>query len=108
MTEDPTDGKARNRFILKFAVAGALAYPVLMLVVFLLTKLTGSEFRLNDSSSLSVVYRTLAFLLSPGAIFMTDAEHLKEIMIGLPFVTFVNALWYAFVGFLLWRFYVKS
>jgi hypothetical protein len=108
MTEEATDRKLRNRFILKFAVAGALAYPVLMFVIFLLNKLTGAELGLNDSSSLSGVYRTLAFLLSPGAIFMMDAEHLKEIMIGLPLVTLVNALWYAFVGFLLWRFYVRS
>jgi hypothetical protein len=108
MTEDPTDRKSRNRFILKFAVAGALAYPVLMFVIFLVTKLTGSELGLNDSSSLSVVYRTSAFLLSPGAIFMMDAEHLKQIVIGLPLVTLVNALWYAFVGFLLCGFYVRS
>jgi hypothetical protein len=108
MTEDPTDRTSRNRFVLKFAVAGALAYPVLMFVIFLLTKLTGSEWGLDGSSSFSVAYRTSALLFSPGAIFMMDAEHPKEIMIGLPLVTLVNVLWYAFVGFLLWRFYVRE
>ncbi len=75
-------------------------------VIFLLTKLTGSEVGLDNNSSFSVIYRTLLLLLSPGVILMMDAEHMKEIMISLPFVTLVNALWYAFVGFLIWRFYV--
>jgi hypothetical protein len=104
MTKDPTDGKSRKRFILSFAIAGILAYPVLETVIFLFAKLTGWDIGGNDRSSFSVVYRTLVFLLSPGIIFMMDAEHLNEIMIGLPFVTLVNALWYAFVGFLIWSF----
>lgn len=107
MTEDPTDRKSRNRFILKFTVAGALAYPVLETAVFLFAKLTGWDIGGNDRSSFSVVYRTLVFLLSPGVIFMMDAEHLKEIMIGLPLVTMVDALWYGFVGFLIGNFRVK-
>jgi hypothetical protein len=104
MTEDPTDRKSRKRFILGFAIAGILAYPVLETVIFLFAKLTGWDMGGNDRSSFSVVYRTLVFLFSPGLIFMMDAEHLKEIMTALPLVTLVNALWYAFVGFLIWSF----
>jgi hypothetical protein len=33
---------------------------------------------------------------------MMDAEHTREILIALPFVTIANALWYALVGSIVW------
>jgi hypothetical protein len=95
--------KARNKFITRFLAVGALAYPALMLVV------TGLDWLLNavgrtmgSFSRIHSLYAVICLLLSPGALLMMDAEHTREILWALPFVTLANAIWYAFVGTIVW------
>jgi len=98
MSESANEEKLRNRFIVRFLVVGMLAYPVLMLVGYGLDWI-GTP---NVFSPFYKLYMIVSFLLSPGAILMMDAEHWREILVMLPFVIVVNALWYAFLGLTVW------
>jgi hypothetical protein len=95
--------KARNKFITRFLAVGTLAYPALMLVVIALNWLLNAVGRTMDSfSGIHSLYGVVSLLLSPGAILMMDAEHTREILWALPLVTVANAIWYAFVGTIVW------
>jgi hypothetical protein len=98
MTEPVDSERPRNRFIIRFLVVGMLAYPVLMLVSYGLDRIWTPDV-FSPYYNLITIF---SFLLTPGAILMMDAEHWREILVALPFVTVVNALWYAFVGASVW------
>jgi len=99
MTESVGKAKPRRKFILWFAVAGIAAYPVLMLVGYCLDRIWTPDV-FSPFYNLLMIF---SFLLSPGATLMMDAEHWPDILAAIPFVTVVNALWYAFVGASVWR-----
>jgi hypothetical protein len=105
MSESADNAKPRNRFILRFLVVGMLAYPAGMLVSYCLDRI-GTPDVFSPFYKLYMVF----LLLSPGAVLMMDAEHWPAILATLPFVTVVNALWYAFVGAIVWyiREFVRS
>jgi len=95
--------KTRNKFITRFLAVGTLVYPAGLLAVIGLDWLLNAVGRTTDSFSwIHSVYGVVALVLSPGAVLMMDAEHTREILWALPFVTIANALWYALIGSIGW------
>jgi hypothetical protein len=95
--------KARNKFIMRFLAVGILVYPALMLVVVGLNSLLNALGQMPDSFSwIHSLYGVVCWVLSPGTILMMDAEHTRDVLWALPFVTIANALWYVLIGSIVW------
>ncbi len=88
---------ARNRFALRFLVAGAIVPGVLFIIGYVVGPWHREGF-------LGTVLWSASWVLWPGWILLFDAEHAAEIVFGVLVGSAANAVYYYIVGFLIWDF----